>query len=72
MTEHAPLILDVAGLALTAADRRRLADPATGGLILSPCCKGCVMAGICSRAGPHTGIPGQCSTSVLMPAMWSG
>jgi beta-N-acetylhexosaminidase len=34
MTEHAPLILDVAGLALTAADRRRLADPACGGLIL--------------------------------------
>ncbi len=34
MTEHAPLILDVAGLALTAADRRRLAHPLTGGMIL--------------------------------------
>lgn len=34
MTEHAPLILDVAGTALTAADRRRLAHPLTGGVIL--------------------------------------
>ncbi len=32
--EHAPLILDVAGTALTAADRRRLAHPLTGGVIL--------------------------------------
>ncbi len=34
MIEHAPLILDVAGTALTAADRRRLAHPLTGGVIL--------------------------------------
>lgn len=34
MSEHAPLILDVAGLSLTAADRRRLAHPLTGGMIL--------------------------------------
>jgi beta-N-acetylhexosaminidase len=34
MTEHAPLILDVAGLALTEADRRRLAHPLVGGMIL--------------------------------------
>src|SRR3990167_5288609 len=34
MMEHAPLILDVAGTALTAADRRRLAHPLTGGVIL--------------------------------------
>jgi beta-N-acetylhexosaminidase len=27
MTEHAPLIIDVAGTQLTAADRRRLAHP---------------------------------------------
>ena len=34
MNEHAPLILDIAGLTLTAADRRRLAHPLTGGMIL--------------------------------------
>ena len=34
MTDHAPVVLDVAGLALTDADRRRLAHPLTGGVIL--------------------------------------
>ena len=34
MTEHAPLILDVAGKELTDVDRRRLAHPLTGGVIL--------------------------------------
>lgn len=34
MTEHAPLIIDVAGTSLTAADRRRLAHPLVGGIIL--------------------------------------
>ncbi|XAH25081.1 beta-N-acetylhexosaminidase [Xylophilus sp. GW821-FHT01B05] len=34
MTEHAPLIIDIAGTALTAADRRRLAHPLVGGVIL--------------------------------------
>lgn len=34
MTEHAPLIIDVAGTQLTAADRRRLAHPLVGGMIL--------------------------------------
>jgi beta-N-acetylhexosaminidase len=34
MTEHAPVILDIAGTTLTAADRRRLRHPLTGGLIL--------------------------------------
>lgn len=34
MTPHAPLILDVAGLDLSAADRRRLRHPLTGGVIL--------------------------------------
>jgi beta-N-acetylhexosaminidase len=34
MTPHAPLILDVAGLTLTDVDRRRLAHPLTGGMIL--------------------------------------
>ncbi len=34
MTEHAPVILDVAGLALTDADRDRLANPLCGGIIV--------------------------------------
>ena len=34
MTEHAPLILDIAGLSLTDVDRRRLSHPLTGGVIL--------------------------------------
>ena len=34
MSEHAPLILDIAGLALTEVDRARLAHPMTGGIIL--------------------------------------
>ncbi|MFM8865129.1 MAG: beta-N-acetylhexosaminidase [Limnohabitans sp.] len=34
MTLHAPLILDIAGTALTGVDRRRLAHPLTGGIIL--------------------------------------
>jgi len=34
MSQHAPLVLDVAGPALTATDRRRLAHPLCGGMIL--------------------------------------
>ena len=34
MIEHSPLIIDVAGTQLTAADRRRLAHPLVGGVIL--------------------------------------
>ena len=34
MTEHAPLIIDIAGTELTATDRRRLAHPLVGGIIL--------------------------------------
>ncbi|WP_374669805.1 beta-N-acetylhexosaminidase [Ramlibacter sp.] len=34
MTEHAPIVLDIAGLSLTADDRRRIAHPLAGGLIL--------------------------------------
>ncbi|MDB5826873.1 MAG: glycoside hydrolase family 3 domain protein [Variovorax sp.] len=30
---HSPLVIDVAGIALTAADRRRLTDPLVGGVI---------------------------------------
>ncbi len=33
-TEHAPVVIDIAGPALTAADRRRLRHPLVGGLIL--------------------------------------
>ena len=34
MHQHAPVVLDIAGTSLTEADRRRLAHPLTGGLIL--------------------------------------
>ena len=34
MTEHAPLIIDIAGTSLTDTDRSRLAHPLTGGVIL--------------------------------------
>ena len=34
MTQHAPLILDIAGTELTASDRARLANPLVGGMIL--------------------------------------
>jgi beta-N-acetylhexosaminidase len=34
MTDHAPLILDIAGTELTDIDRARLANPLTGGMIL--------------------------------------
>jgi beta-N-acetylhexosaminidase len=34
MSEHSPLVIDVAGLALTPVDRKRLAHPLVGGIIL--------------------------------------
>jgi beta-N-acetylhexosaminidase len=34
MNAVAPVVLDIAGTTLTAADRRRLLHPLTGGLIL--------------------------------------
>ena len=34
MSIHAPLILDIEGHSLTVVDRRRLANPLTGGMIL--------------------------------------
>ena len=34
MSIHAPLILDIEGTSLNADDRRRLAHPLTGGMIL--------------------------------------
>ncbi len=34
MTQHAPLIIDIAGLTLTKDDRRRLKNPLVGGIIL--------------------------------------
>ncbi|MDB5896310.1 MAG: beta-N-acetylhexosaminidase, partial [Rhodoferax sp.] len=34
MNQHAPVILDIAGTSLVAADRERLRHPLTGGVIL--------------------------------------
>ena len=34
MTQHAPLIIDIAGLSLSKIDRRRLKHPLVGGIIL--------------------------------------
>ncbi|HAL36644.1 MAG TPA: beta-N-acetylhexosaminidase [Polaromonas sp.] len=34
MSEHAPLIIDIAGLSISKAERRRLKHPLTGGIIL--------------------------------------
>ena len=34
MIDHAPVVLDIAGTALDADDRRRLAHPLTGGVVL--------------------------------------
>jgi len=34
MTDHAPVVIDIAGTRLDADDRRRLRHPMTGGLIL--------------------------------------
>ena len=34
MTQHAPLIIDIAGLTLSKADRKRLKHPLTGGIVL--------------------------------------
>ena len=34
MNQHAPLIIDIAGLKLGKADRQRLKHPLTGGIIL--------------------------------------
>jgi beta-N-acetylhexosaminidase len=34
MTQHSPIILDIAGTSLTKEDRRRIENPLTGGLIL--------------------------------------
>jgi beta-N-acetylhexosaminidase len=34
MTNHAPVVIDIAGTSLTDADRRRITDPLAGGLIL--------------------------------------
>ena len=34
MSQHAPLIIDIAGTTLNADDRRRLAHPLVGGIIL--------------------------------------
>ncbi|MBA4328224.1 MAG: beta-N-acetylhexosaminidase, partial [Polaromonas sp.] len=34
MTQHAPLIIDIAGLSLSKTDKQRLKHPLTGGIIL--------------------------------------
>ena len=34
MNLHAPVVLDIAGTTLNAADRRRLKHPLTGGVVL--------------------------------------
>ena len=57
---HAPVMLDVVGTTLTAADIRRIAHPMTGGIILFA--RNFTRSRAADGAA-HRGDPGRCATT---------